>query len=45
MMFGNKKSVLPPRPEPPKIEQILEDLNNSANRDDVAFKLLARGKG
>ncbi|XP_003427145.1 UPF0449 protein C19orf25 homolog [Nasonia vitripennis] len=41
-MFGNKKNTLPPRPKPPAIEEILEDLTNSENKDDVAFKLLAR---
>lgn len=43
-MFGNKKNTLPPRPKPPAVEEILEDLINSENKDDVAFKLLARGK-
>lgn len=42
-MFGNKKNILPPRPKPPEADEILEDLKNSANKDDVAFKLLARG--
>ncbi|XP_014217094.1 UPF0449 protein C19orf25 homolog [Copidosoma floridanum] len=41
-MFGNKKHTLPPRPKPPGVDELLEDLDNSRNKDDVAFKLLAR---
>lgn len=43
-MFGTKKNTLPPRPNPPNLEEIVEDLAGSANKDDVAFKILAQGK-
>ncbi|XP_014610929.1 PREDICTED: UPF0449 protein C19orf25-like [Polistes canadensis] len=38
-MFGNKKQSLPPRPNFPNPEHILEDLSN-ASADDVAFKVM-----
>ncbi|XP_076247762.1 uncharacterized protein LOC143187412 [Calliopsis andreniformis] len=39
-MFSNKKSNLPPRPNIPDPEHILEDLNN-APMDDVAFQIIS----
>ncbi|XP_072294731.1 UPF0449 protein C19orf25 homolog [Eucyclogobius newberryi] len=35
---GKKRVVLPSRPEPPTVEQILEDVKNSAS-DDPLFSL------
>ncbi|XP_058809314.1 uncharacterized protein LOC131674579 [Phymastichus coffea] len=40
-MFGNK-NTLPPRPKPPSIDEIAEDLISSANKDDIAFKILTQ---
>jgi hypothetical protein len=42
-MFGNKKNTLPPKPKPPNIEEILQDLKMSTNNNDIVFKLLAHG--
>lgn len=42
-MFGNKKHNLPPRPNLPDPEHMLEDLNN-ASIDDVAFKVIKEDK-
>lgn len=36
---GKKRVVLPSRPEPPTVEQILEDISNTAS-DDPLFSLL-----
>lgn len=41
-MFSNKKGNLPPRPNIPDPEHILEDLNN-ASVDDIAFKIITKG--
>lgn len=41
-MFGNKKHNLPPRPNFPNPEHILEDLFN-ASADDVALKVVNEG--
>lgn len=41
-MFGNKKNNLPPRPNLPDAEHMLEDLRNAAV-DDVAFKITNKG--
>lgn len=38
-MFTNKKNNLPPRPNIPNSEHMLEDLNN-APPNDVAFKIV-----
>ncbi|XP_031843904.1 uncharacterized protein LOC116431923 [Nomia melanderi] len=38
-MFGNKKSNLPPRPNIPNPEHMLEDLDHAAV-DDIAFKII-----
>ncbi|XP_017882085.1 uncharacterized protein LOC108626122 [Ceratina calcarata] len=38
-MFTNKKNNLPPRPNIPNSEHMLEDLNN-APTNDVAFKII-----
>ncbi|XP_011156543.1 uncharacterized protein LOC105193698 [Solenopsis invicta] len=38
-MFVNKKNSLPPRPQVPNHEHILEDLEK-AGVDDVAFKII-----
>ena len=43
-MFRHKRNVLPPRPEPPTAEEILEDLKNTANKSDVAFRPFSKGK-
>ena len=40
-MFSNKKGNLPPRPNIPDPEHILEDLNN-ASIDDIAFKIITK---
>lgn len=42
-MFGNKKHNLPPRPNLPDLEHMLEDLS-SASIDDVAFKVINEDK-
>lgn len=41
-MFSNKKTNLPPRPNIPDPEHILEDLNN-APMDDIAFQIINKG--
>ncbi|CAK9832309.1 hypothetical protein ANTRET_LOCUS9154 [Anthophora retusa] len=38
-MFSNKKNNIPPRPNIPDSEHMLEDLKN-ASMDDVAFKII-----
>ncbi|KZC09564.1 UPF0449 protein C19orf25 like protein [Dufourea novaeangliae] len=40
-MFSNKKTNLPPRPNIPNPEHILEDLNSAAV-DDIAFKIIIK---
>ncbi|KAL2738972.1 UPF0449 protein C19orf25-like [Vespula squamosa] len=42
-MFGNKKHNLPPRPNFPNPEHMLEDLSR-ASADDVAFKVINKDK-
>ncbi|KAK2587431.1 hypothetical protein KPH14_003141 [Odynerus spinipes] len=42
-MFGNKKHNLPPRPNLPDPEHMLEDLSN-ASIDDIAFKIINEDK-
>lgn len=41
-MFGNKKHNLPPRPNFPNPEHMLEDLSN-ASADDVVFEVVNEG--